>query len=327
MNVGGKANYYLEVNTKDEVGRCVLWAEEKKLPVVVIGDGSNLLISDDGFDGLVLRLGNDTIKITKRKNGVYIIKVGAGHKWDKLVEEVVELGLQGIECLSGIPGTVGAAPIQNIGAYGQELKDVFVELKVFDTDTFEFITFNKKDCKFGYRDSVFKEELNKGRYIIFSITVKLRKGKSINVKYPSLVEYFYKNKVNKPSLEQIRKAVLDIRGQKLEDLEKVPNAGSFFRNPVVSRRKFLKLRGKYLTIPGFEYKNRMKLSAGWLIENAGWKGRMLGNVGVSKKHALIIINPDGKGTSDEIMRLVGKISKDVKGKFGVVLVPEVQYVY
>lgn len=325
FKIGGKARYYTEINSKSDLVKASQFAEEQNLPLLVIGGGSNVLMQDEVINAVVIRLTNTAVAITVDSEKVFVMS-GAGKNWDELVEEMVSKGYQGIECLSGIPGTVGAAPIQNIGAYGQEIKDTFHSLEAFDRHTQKFVTFMSNDCKFGYRDSVFKSEKNKGRYIVYSVTLMLNTNAAPSCRYESLEGYLDEHSITNPTLLEARQAVLFVRESKLENPNKVYNSGSFFKNPVVTQKTIEKLQKVYPTIPFFPYKNKMKLSAGWLIDNAGWKGKSYKNVGVSSKHALVLINPEGKGTAAQIKELAGKIQDDVREKFGVDLEPEVNYI-
>lgn len=253
--------------------------------------------------------------------------VSAGFIWDELVKESIQRNLSGIECMSGIPGTVGGAPIQNIGAYGQELKDSFVSLEAYDIKLSKFLVFEKEHCKFGYRDSIFKLDKNKERYIIWSVKLKLSKRVVTDIKYESLKNYLRKKRINDPSLSDVRNAVLNLRKNNHIDPKISDNAGSFFKNPIVSNRKFVKLQKEYPDIPNFTLDNgRRKLFAGWLIENSGWKGKKYKEIMISPKHALIIINPHNKGTASQVKALSKIIQKDIKTKFDVVLEREVNYI-
>lgn len=319
FRVGGPAEYFAAVKTEDELTKLLLWAKAKRLSLFVLGGGSNVLVSDKPFRGLVLHLVNKNIK---EENG--LVTAGAGLEWDDLVEFSVNKGLQGIECLSGIPGTVGAAPVQNIGAYGQELKDTFIRLRAYDLKKNKFLIIKKKDCNFSYRDSLFKK--NKGQYIVYSITLKLKKAPP-QINYQSLKDYFAQKAVQNPKLQEVRNAVLAIRSQKLEDPKINGNAGSFFKNPIISKTAFQKIGEKYPEIPNFPAEDqKRKIFAGWLIEKSGWKGKKYKSVGVSEKNALVLINPHGQGKAKDIRELAEKIIADVDQKFGIKLVPEVQFV-
>ena len=326
FKVGGVVRYLAEVKNKSELISSVDFADERGLPIFVLGGGSDILISDNKFQGVVIKyLGKDITFKTERQN-IYVTSE-AGVTWDDLVKTAVDKNLQGIECMSGIPGTVGASPIQNIGAYGQELKDVFDIVTVYDVKRHRFRTFSEKECNFSYRESMFKKPRNKGRYIITDITLKLRKNSTPTLTYESLKNYLREKKIKNPTLKNVRSAVLELRGQKLDDPKVIGNAGSFFKNPIVDNKTLKKLLAKYPGIPFLPAEpNSVKLYAGWLIERTGWKGKKYKNTQVSEKNALVITNPDGKATAKEIKELADNISDDVYKKFGVRLVPEVQYI-
>jgi UDP-N-acetylmuramate dehydrogenase len=327
FKVGGKAKYFLKVKDQKELLEAVKFAQEQNLPIFILGGGSDILMSDKGFRGLVIKFIGKKVAVVEDKKDHVLLNAEAGLDWDELVALSVKNNWQGIECMSGIPGSVGAAPIQNIGAYGQELKDTFVKLLAYDVKNRKFVEFNKRKCKFAYRESVFKKPKNKGRYIIVNITHKLKKNGKTKVIYESLKKYLKKKGIKSPSLMDIREAVLTLRGQKLEDPKRVGNAGSFFKNPIITKAKLKKIRKKYSDIPSYDVgKNKVKLFAGWLVEKAGWKGKTHKRAKVSDKHALVIINPSGKATAKEVRELADKIIADVKDKFDVILEPEVQYI-
>ncbi|MBI2066262.1 UDP-N-acetylmuramate--L-alanine ligase [Candidatus Woesebacteria bacterium] len=326
FKIGGKARYLAEVRDREELRGAVSFAKEKGLPIFVLGGGSDILISDSDFNGVVIKYVGDGVNF-EEKDGEVLVTGEAGLDWDKFVKLSVERDLQGMECLSGIPGTVGASPIQNIGAYGQELKDTFVSLTAYDTKEEKFVNFDKEDCQFSYRESIFKKPGARGRYLITDITLKLRKDTEPFVRYQSLKAFLKERNIDSPSLSEVREAVLELRGQKLVDPGVIGNAGSFFKNPIVGKDTVLKLQQSYPQIPFYETNgDKVKIYAGWLIEHAGWKGKRYKNAGVSDKSALVITNPEGKATAKEVMELAGKISQDVYKKFGVKLEPEVQYI-
>jgi UDP-N-acetylmuramate dehydrogenase len=326
FKIGGKAKYFIPVKNKKELKQACQFAKQKKLPIFTLGGGSNILISDKKLNALVIKLVNKNLITKNNKLSSILITAGSGIIWDDLVKKTINLNLQGLECLSGIPGSVGASPVQNIGAYGQEIKDSFYNLTAYNIKEEKFVNFNKKQLKFSYRHSIFKEKKYKNNYIIFSVTFKLHKNKQPSANYQSLQNYFIKKKINKPCLKDIRKAVLNIRKQRLEDPNKNPNAGSFFKNPIISFSKFSKLQKKYPNIPNFPEKNKIKMSAGWLIEQSGFKGKKYKNVSVSSKNALIITNPQQQSTSKEIINLSIKIQKKVYKKFDIHINPEVQFI-
>lgn len=326
FRVGGKARYLVEVKDKDELVKAVGFAEQKDLPIFVLGGGSDILLSDKDFDGLIIRYTGKRLEF-KEENQHVLVKAEAGLGWDRLVAVVVEKGYQGIESMSGIPGTVGASPIQNIGAYGQEIKDVFAELEAYDTKDKKFVRLKKDDCDFGYRESKFKNPKIKNRYIITSIVLRLNKDKKPEVKYESLANYLDKKGIKDPGLEQIRQAVLELRAQKIDDPKVIANAGSFFKNPIVEKEEFERLKEVYPDMPFYEVEDgKVKLFSGWLIEKAGWKGKKYKNASVSRRNALVITNPKGSATAKDIKELAEKISEDVSNKFGIELEPEVQMI-
>jgi UDP-N-acetylmuramate dehydrogenase len=232
-----------------------------------------------------------------------------------------------MECLSGIPGTVGAAPIQNIGAYGQELKNTFYSLKAYDSSSEKIVEFNNEDCQFSYRESIFKRPEFKGRYVITEVTFTLNVSEKPQVTYESLSRYLKERNFVNPTLLQVRKSVLEIRKGKFENPQEVGNAGSFFKNPVLASSQLDKIKEKYPDITCYDNGDgTCKVFAGWFIEKAGWKGGRLGNAAVSSKHALVLINPEGKASAKDVKTLANQIIKDVKNKFEIILEPEVQYI-
>ena len=326
FKTGGKAKYLIEVQNKDELTEAVKFAKENKLSIFVLGGGSDILMSDEDFDGIVIKFTgqNTSYQIQDTR---YLVTAEAGMDWDFMVEESVKRNLQGIESLSGIPGTVGAAPIQNIGAYGQELKDTFVSLTAYDIESEKFVEFDKEKCEFGYRESFFKKKENWQKYVITDITLELTKDGKPTIKYASLIDHLNQKSVENPSLAEVRDAVLTLRGAKLEDPKVIGNAGSFFKNPIIEKEKLTKLIGEYPLIPFYEMPDgRVKLFSGWLIEEAGWKGKSLGPAKVSDKNALVITNPEGLATAKEIKELADQITEDVFQKFGVRIEPEVQFI-
>lgn len=327
FGVGGYARYLVETKNKKDIEGVVNFAKEKKLPIFVIGGGSDILVSDKGFSGVVVKYAGDKVVYKKEGNTGVLVTAESGKVWDELVADSVKENLQGIECLSGIPGKVGAAPIQNIGAYGQEIKDVFVNLTAYDSKKMKFVTLDKKTCRFSYRDSIFKRLSNKGRYIIVDITLRLTKNKKPTLTYNSLLSFFKENNLKSPSLLQVRNAVLTIRGQKLDDPKIIGNAGSFFKNPIIEEKFLHSLQIEFPDIPFYPYeKNSVKVYAGWLIEKVGWKGKKFKQVAVSSKNALVITNPRGQARAAEVKQLAEKISSDVYKKFKINLEPEVQYI-
>ena len=322
FRVGGQIKHFFEVKNQKEVVEAISFAKKNSLPIFILGGGSDILVSNDDYQGVVIKYVGESIFYAGDT-----VTPEAGVVWDKLVEETVNKGLQGIECLSGIPGSVGGAPIQNIGAYGQELKDTFLGLTAYDIEREKFVTFSKTDCQFGYRESFFKKPASWQKFIITDVTLSLKKNALPEIKYDSLKNYLLERGIQNPSLIQVRAAVLKIRETKFENPKDVGNAGSFFKNPIINEEKAKVLIQKYSDIPcRLQEDGNYKCSAGWLIENAGWKGKRFGGAQVSPRHALVLINPEGKATAKEVKELAEKISGDVYKKFGVKLEPEVQYI-
>lgn len=327
FKIGGQADYFVEVEEIKDLLKAVNFAKENKLEILIMGGGSNMVISDEGFRGLVIKMNNQTIQFGVEKDGKVSVTAGAGVIWDELVKQCVERNLQGIECLSGIPGSVGASPVQNIGAYGQEIKDIFIKLRALDMDRLELVDFPKNDCQFDYRDSIFKKAESKGKYIIWEVELSLNTNTAPAISYQSLKNYLEKIEITDPTLKQVRDAVIKLRKERHIDPQVAGNAGSFFKNPIVDKNTYKTLLTKYPDIQAFEVNaDQIKIFAGWLIEQAGWKGRELGNVAVSPKHALILINKTGKAKAAEVAQLAGNIQKDINKKFGVQLEREVNFI-
>lgn len=295
--------------------------ELSKQPLLVVGEASNILFISH-FEGLILMNLMRGKKIMSETESEVILQVNAGEYWVSLVDYVVEKGWWGIENLSMIPGKVGAAPVQNIGAYGTELKDVFVSLEAFDMKKGELVTFNNEDCQFDYRKSIFKSEY-KGCFIILSVTIKLSKLPKPNLSYQALAETFKGVKTEDISLSAIRDNVNRIRESKLPDPQKIKNAGSFFKNPLVDTEIATKLKSTYEDLPVYEIsKSKSKLAAAWLIESCGWKGKRIGDAGVHDKQSLVLVN-HGNAKGIDIFDLSEKIKVSVKDKFGIELEREV----
>lgn len=287
--------------------------------ILILGGGSNLVFTKD-FDGLVLQNSLSYIKIKKDTPQSVTVEFGSGVCWDKVCAWATRNKLYGIENLSGIPGTIGAAPIQNIGAYGQELKDSFYKLSYFDLKTKKIHILTKKDCHFGYRDSVFKSTLKSHAYIV-SVTLRLSKIKKLNLNYPDLVSAFGNKQ---PTLSKLRKTILAIRASKLPDWKQQGNAGSFFKNPIISQDHYQSLSKSYPDLKSYPDPHGVKINAGYLIEKSGFKGYKLNQVGVSDKHALILVN-HGDGDPQDLLTLVQKIIDTVYSNFTITLVPEVNF--
>jgi len=286
----------------------------------VLGGGSNVLFTKD-YEGLIVHIANKGKQHFIEGNHVFVTAAG-GEIWNDLVWYCIEHDFAGLENMALIPGTVGASPIQNIGAYGQELMHIFYSCRAFDTKTGEFVTFNNEECKFSYRDSIFKRE-HKGRYIICSVTYKLDLIGQINISYGAIEGELQRREINNPTIKDVAEVVSFIRVEKLPDPSTVGNAGSFFKNPIITNPQFLKLKEQFPSIVYYTIDpEHVKLAAGWLIEQCGWKGKKIGEVAVWKNQALVLTNI-GKATGNEIFEVSSTIVDDVYTQFGVLLEREV----
>lgn len=321
MRIGGKAKYFTEVSDPAQIPDIFTWLKAKDLPHIILSGGSNTVFDDGTFNGLVIKIDIKGFQIIREDDDSTVIKAGSGENWDETVRRCVDKGLAGIEALSGIPGNCGAAPVQNIGAYGQEIKDTLESVEVFDTSSNTVTSLSKSECQLSYRNSIFKSS-QKGRYIITAISLKLSKKPPEIPQYKDIIEYFADKKVISPSVSEIRRAVIEIRSTKFADPNKVPNSGSFFKNPIVNAEQAKALQARFPDIKAFETEDgQYKLFAGWLIEQAGLKGKQLDHVQVDPNHALVLENT-GKATQNELMALITEVQAEVKNKFGIQLEPE-----
>jgi len=324
FGIDATARYFIEVETEDDIKTLLQLPDIQQLPKLILGSGSNVLFSQD-FGGLVVKIGIKGIeKIGEDQQHVWL-KVGAGELWHGLVLHCVAHGYAGLENLSLIPGTVGAAPMQNIGAYGVEIKDTFENLEAIQISTGQKRYFSKTDCQFGYRDSVFKGAA-KGLFFITSVTFKLNKNPTYQISYGDIQKTLDQMGVKEPSIKTISDAVIKIRRSKLPDPAEIGNAGSFFKNPEIPDAQYQNLKIDYPEIPSYATtQNNVKIPAGWLIEQCGWKGKKLGNVGVHTRQALVLVNYGG-ATGLEIKQLSEKIQTSVESRFGIKLQPEVNFI-
>ncbi len=317
------AKFFTEIREEADMHELFTTPEFKNNEKLFLGGGSNILFTKD-FDGIVVLNRLKGIEILNENEGGVVIRAQGGVVWHDLVLFAVDKGYWGIENLSLIPGTVGAAPMQNIGAYGAELKNVLENVEALDIENGTKRIFSKVECELGYRDSVFKNAL-KGKYFIFAITIKLSKIEKKNIGYKILKEYLEKNNIEVKNSKQISEAVVEIRRSKLPDPKVLGNAGSFFKNVFVSEHKLNELLKIYPGMPYFGEDGVVKIPAGWLIEQCGWKGKKVGNVGVHDKQALVIVNHGG-ATGEEIKNLAEQIIDSVFSKFGLKLTPEVNFI-
>lgn len=318
-----KARFFVEITGLAQLQKVLeLTAYPKRF---IISGGSNMLLTKD-IDALVMHINLKGISIAEENGETVEIKIMAGENWHKLVMWSLERGYGGLENLSLIPGNVGTAPIQNIGAYGVELKDVFVSCTAMDVETGELVAFDKEDCEFGYRDSIFKNDA-KDKYIITSVNLRLtKKDHVLHTGYGAIEEELKNNGIVYPTIRDISNAVIAIRQSKLPDPKELGNSGSFFKNPVISKKKFDKFIKSHPKAPFYELEDdEFKVPAGWLIEQCGFKGKRFGDAGVHEKQALVLVNY-GNASGKEILELAESIQKEVKKKFGIDIQPEVNII-
>ncbi len=324
FGVDVKAKLFCEAQNEEELWELYSNSKYDGIPKYVIGGGSNILFTQD-YDGLIIKNNLKGKKIISEDENSVLIKVAAGEVWDNFVKYCVDNNYYGIENLSLIPGNVGAAPIQNIGAYGVEIKNVFNSLSGINLDKKEFEELGKAGCKFGYRDSIFKNEY-RGKFIVTSVVLRLSKIKDLHLEYPSLKSSLQNIPQENITSRMVRKRVIAIRKSKLPDPKFLGNAGSFFKNPVVDYSKIEEIQKDYPDLPFYKFEDESyKIPAGWLIERCGWKGKRIGNVGCYEKQALIIVNYGG-AEGKEILQFTNDIGISVKSKFDIELVSEVNII-
>ncbi|WP_205503338.1 UDP-N-acetylmuramate dehydrogenase [Rufibacter psychrotolerans] len=325
FGIDAKATLLAEFTSVEELRALLQNPEVQALPLLILGGGSNVLLTQD-VQAAVLLNRIKGITQTEDADGKHVLVTsGSGETWHELVLYTLEHDLGGIENLSLIPGTVGAAPLQNIGAYGVELKDTFHSLEALEIATGELVNFNREQCGFGYRESIFKREA-KGKYIVTSVTLRLTKEHTFNTSYGAIQDTLAQQQVKELSLKAISEAVCHIRRSKLPDPAKIGNAGSFFKNPEIPLALFEILKAQYPGIPGYPVSpETVKVPAGWLIEQCGWKGKVLGKHGVHKDQALVLVNYGG-ATGNEVKALAYEIIQSVEEKFGIRLTPEVNII-
>lgn len=325
LHTGGLFRYFTIINKKEDLPSLYAIVKNdgkyKNTPIFILGGGSNVVFSDGVLNVIAVKMEIKGFEIINETNQYVDIKVGAGEIWDEIVEKTVEMNLSGFAPLSAIPGTVGATPVQNVGAYGSEVKDKILEVEVFDIEKGIISTLSNEDCKFTYRDSIFKNKA-KGRYIITSVIYRLSKSLPTVPDYPGVKRYFIDNNINNPKLKDIREAIINIRSEKLPNPKEIPNVGSFFKNPIVSNEIANKIKKEFKNAKFFPMDNdTIKIPAGWLIENVELKGKSFGKVSVYDKNALVLINTKD-ATYKDIISARDEIIKIVKDKFGIILEQE-----
>lgn len=324
LGVPSVADFFVSVTSAEELSAALSRAAQQTLPVLVMGEGSNLLLPSR-VKGLVIRnLITGIEKAGEDENSVQLT-IGAGENWHRLVEHCLARGYAGIENLSLIPGSVGAAPVQNIGAYGVELESVFEHLTAVEVGSGRQTVFSRADCVFGYRDSIFKQRL-KDKFVITSVSLRLSKTPAVNLGYPALRNHLLHNHLLQKDAgldsitpRMVSEAVCAIRRSKLPNPDEIPNAGSFFKNPVVDETQFTRLQQQYPDIVGYPHKDgQTKLAAGWLLEQAGWKGRLEKGLGFHRDQGLVLINP-GHHSGEAILAFVSRVQADIVQRFGIQL--------
>lgn len=316
LAVDARAVRFAEAHSDQDVIDALAEAERLSMPLWVLGGGSNLVLTGD-VDALVLRMATQGIRIVEDDGDRVVVEAAAGEPWHPFVLHCLKLGFSGLENLSLIPGTVGAAPIQNVGAYGVEIKDVFAGLTALDRVTGNIVDFDLTACEFGYRESLFKRQA--GRYIILRVRFLLHRSANLRLEYGPVRQWLQQHDIQSPSPLDVSRAICAIRSEKLPDPQVLGNAGSFFKNPIVSSAIAESLRERFPDLVAYPQEDgRFKLAAGWLIERAGWKGFRRGDAGVHKLQALVLVNYGG-ATGRQILELAQQIQKDIAERFGVPL--------
>lgn len=319
------ASYFAVASDQEEVKEILNWAKTNEQKILLLSGGSNMLIVND-WQGLAIKIEMKGIEIVESNDDEAIVKVSSAEIWDDFVQWCIERNLGGLENLSLIPGRAGTAPIQNIGAYGVEVKDAMTELTALEIETGKLRIFTNEECEFGYRDSVFKNEL-KGQYLILDVSFKLtKKNHKLHTEYGAIGNELTKMNIENPTIKDIAQAVTKIRQSKLPDPKTIGNSGSFFKNPIIDQKLFDELKSKHSNMVAYPSSNGMvKVAAGWLIENAGWKGKRFGDAGVHENQALVLVNY-GNATGMEIYDLSEKIIQDIFEKYNIRLEREVNII-
>lgn len=321
MRMGGPAKNLVTVHTKHELTEALNWAAEHRLPVLMLGEGSNVVIRDEGFNGLVIISRLNGFEVLQETDRSVVIRIAAGEHWDNIVARTVGMGLSGIERLSMIPGTAGATPVQNVGAYGAEIADTLIELEAYNKLTQKFVVLSNADCHFSYRNSIFKPMGNR-HYIITSITLKLSKTDPEPPFYKSLQRYLDDHNITVFTPQTIRQAVMNIRASILPDPKLLANTGSFFKNPIVSIDRLDHLLQDHPDMPHYDMPDKkVKLAAGWLIDKTGLKVYSSHGMRLYEHNALVFVNESAKSYTD-LAKFKAEVTAKVQEKFGIVLEQE-----
>ncbi len=320
MRLGGEARYVIEISNHDDLLAALDFAESRNLPWFVLGDGSNVIAGGD-YDGVIILNRIAGFEKISEDDSSATYKIGAGEVWDQVVERLCALGLSGVEAMSAIPGRAGSTPVQNVGAYGQEIADTLVELEAYDTESSVFVTLGRDDCTFSYRNSIFKNPATR-RHVITSITLRLNKSWMKPPFYASLESYLTQHTITDYSPNNIRVAVVSIRAEKLPPVDQIASAGSFFKNPIVDNEVANLLLANFPDAPHWSMPdNKVKLAAGWLIDQAGLKGFTKYGMAIYPKNALVLTNMSAKST-DDLAKFKTEIIAAVQAKFNVTLEQE-----
>lgn len=322
FDIPATADRYITVSAKDEL--LDLLQHDTLLhtkPFFVLGGGSNIIFASH-YPGTILHLENKGIHLVQElpQSQEVLVEASAGENWDSFVQHCIANGWHGTENLAAIPGTVGASPVQNVGAYGVEAKDIIHSVHTFEVSTGNERTFSRDECRFGYRDSIFKKEL-KGQYIVWSVTFRLSRTFTPDLRYKAIADAIASSGIETPTPQQLADTIASVRWAKLPRPEETGSAGSFFKNPVVDATQYERLKAEYPDIVAYPAADGYKLAAGWLIEHTGWKGRSLGRCGVYSKQALVLVNLGGC-TGQEVINLADAVTADVYKKFGITLEKE-----
>lgn len=324
FGIEAKTDYFIEINNTETLKGTLKWAKDENQPILFLNGGSNVLITRD-WKGLVIKLNLEGKEVIKEEEDSVEVKVQSGENWHQFVLWTLSQDFGGLENLSLIPGNAGTAPMQNIGAYGVEIKDTMVELTALRIDDLQLQIFTNKECHFGYRESVFKN-IYKNQYIILDVTFRLSKrNHQLHTEYGSIKNELAHLGIEHPTIHDVSRAVINIRSSKLPNPAELGNSGSFFKNPVISKEKFEEVKKRYPEIHAYPQGEKMKVAAGWLIDRAGWKGKRFGDAGVHKNQALVLVNY-GKATGQEIYDLSERIVEDIYEKFGIKLEREVNII-
>lgn len=321
MRLGGNARFMTEAHTPEDIATVYRNAKTQNLPIFILGGGSNVIVHDEGFVGIVVRNRIPGFEIIDDQASTTTLRIGAGENWDEVVKRSVDMNLSGIEAMSAIPGTAGAAPVQNVGAYGQEIADTLISLEAYNSETDNFVSLQNSDCGFSYRDSIFRGEAA-GRYVIISITLQLYKTAPQPPFYRALEDYFATNNITLFTPQIIRDATIAIRADKLPDPKLYPNTGSFFKNAIVEDWQLTDLRDEYPDMPIYDMPGgKFKIPTGWLIEQTGLKGTTLHGIRVHDKNALVLIN-ESATTYQDLADARDEISGAVRDKFRITIEQE-----